>query len=165
MALYHNLISPQPQGPRPRLSTFSVIMPLVSLTSILDILVLASFLSAIFAIRDYQRRRGLPYPPGPRPLPLIGNLLDIPKEFSWLSYTQLSKNHGMIYFAEKGLLTEAMTGDVLSFHVFGKVIVVLNSLKANKDLLERRGDIYLDRPVIPIFEMYVFSSQVFTHGI
>ena len=158
MALYHNLISPQPQGPRPRLSTFSVIMPLVSLTSILDILVLASFLSAIFAIRDYQRRRGLPYPPGPRPLPLIGNLLDIPKEFSWLSYTQLSKNHGMIYFAEKGLLTEAMTGDVLSFHVFGKVIVVLNSFKASKDLLERRGDIYSDRPVIPIIDMYVLSS-------
>jgi hypothetical protein len=51
-----------------------------------------------------------------------------------------------------------MAGDVLSFHVFGKVIVVLNSLKANKDLLERRGDIYSDRPVIPIVEMYVFPS-------
>lgn len=53
-----------------------------------------------------------------------------------------------------------MTGDVLSFRVFGQVIVVVNSLKANKDL-ERRGDIYSGRPVIPIFEMYalvVFSS-------
>ena len=49
-----------------------------------------------------------------------------------------------------------MTGDVISFHVFGKVIVVLNSYKANKDLLERRGEIYSDRPVFPIFEMYVF---------
>ena len=48
---------------------------------------------------------------------------------------------------------EEMPGDVLSFHVFGKVIVVLNSLKANKDLLEKRGDVYSDRPVIPIFEM------------
>ena len=46
-----------------------------------------------------------------------------------------------------------MTGDVLSFHVFGRVIVVLNSLKANKDLLERRGDIYSDRPVAPSVEM------------
>ena len=140
-------------------------MPVVSLASILDILVLVSSLAAFFVIRDYQRRRGLPYPPGPRPLPLIGNVLDIPKEFSWLSYTQLSKKHGMIYSAVKGLLTERITGDVLSFHVFGKVIVVLNSLKANKDLLERRGDIYSDRPMIPIFEMYVFSNQVFTHGI
>jgi hypothetical protein len=56
-----------------------------------------------------------------------------------------------------------MAGDVLSFHVFGKVIVVLNSLKANKDLLERRADIYSDRTVIPIIEMYVFSNRVFTH--
>lgn len=64
----------------------------------LDILVLVTSIAAFFAIRDYQRRRGLPYPPGPRPFPLIGNLLDIPKEFSWLAYTQLAKKHGMICF-------------------------------------------------------------------
>ena len=56
-----------------------------------------------------------------------------------------------------------MAGDILSFHVLGKVIVVLNSLKTNKDLLERRADIYSDRTVIPIIEMYVFSNRVFTH--
>ena len=65
----------------------------------------------------------------------------------------------MIYSAARGFLTEPMaTGDVLSFRVFGTVIVVLNSIKANKDLLERRGDIYSDRPTIPIVEMYSFSS-------
>ncbi|KAI0274083.1 cytochrome P450 [Russula aff. rugulosa BPL654] len=112
-------------------------MSVVSLISALDILVLVTSIAAFFAIRDYQRRRGLPYPPGPRPLPLIGNLLDIPKQFSWLAYSQISKKHG----------------DVVSFHVFGKVIIVLNSLKANKDLLEKRGDVYSDRPVIPIFQM------------
>ena len=51
-----------------------------------------------------------------------------------------------------------MIGDVLSFHVFGRVIVVLNSLKTAKDLLERRGDIYSDRAVAPSIEMYVVSS-------
>jgi hypothetical protein len=51
-----------------------------------------------------------------------------------------------------------MTGNVLSLHVLGKVIVVLNSLKANRDLLEKRADIYSDRIVIPIIEMYVFSK-------
>ena len=76
-------------------------MPMVSLKSILDILVFISSLATFLAIRDYQRRRGLPYPPGPRPLPLIGNLLDIPKEFSWLTYSQLSNKHGMVYFAVK----------------------------------------------------------------
>ena len=132
-------------------------MPVVSLTLTLDILVIVTSLAAFWAIRDCQRRRRLPYPPGPRPLPLIGNLLDIPKEFSWLTFTELSKKHGMIYIAGKGLLTEQMTGDVLSFHVFGKVIVILNSIKTAKDLLESRGDIYSDRPVMPMTEMYVFS--------
>jgi hypothetical protein len=135
-------------------------MPVVSLTSTLYILVLVSSLAALFAFRDYQRRRGLPYPPGPRPLPLIGNLFDIPKEFSWLAYLRFSKKHGMIYFVVKGLLTEAMAGDVISFHVFGQAIVVLNSYKANKDLLERRGEIYSDRPVIPIFEMCVLELSI-----
>ena len=133
-------------------------MPVVSLMLTLDFIVLVTSLVAFLAIRDYQRRRGFPYPPGPRPLPLVGNLFNIPKKFSWLSYLQFSKKHGKIFFAAEGLLTEGITGDVLSFHVFGKVIVVLNSYKANKDILERRAEIYSDRPVFPIFEMYVSSS-------
>jgi len=60
-----------------------------------DVLVLLSSLSLFLAIRDHQRRRGLRYPPGPRPLPIVGNLFDIPLEFSWLTYSQLSKTHGM----------------------------------------------------------------------
>ena len=74
------------------------LMPGVSLMSIFDILALVSSLYVFLAFRDYQRRRGLPYPPGPRPLPLIGNILDIPREFSWLKYIQLAKKHGMLYF-------------------------------------------------------------------
>jgi hypothetical protein len=61
------------------------------------------------------------------------------------------------FLSVKMTLTEGTAGDVLSFHVFGTVIVVLNSLKANKDL-ERRADTYSDRPAIPIVEMCVFLS-------
>jgi hypothetical protein len=68
---------------------------MVPLMLILDVLVVVSSLAAFLAIRDYQIRRGLLYPPGPRPLPLIGNLFDIPKEFSWLSYTRYSRKYGM----------------------------------------------------------------------
>jgi hypothetical protein len=67
---------------------------MASLISILDLLVLLSVSFALSALRDYQRRRGLRYPPGPRPLPVIGNLLDIPKESSWFTYAKLSKKYG-----------------------------------------------------------------------
>ncbi|KAH9980678.1 hypothetical protein BJV74DRAFT_735103, partial [Russula compacta] len=63
---------------------------------------------------------------------IIGNLLHIPKEFSWHAYAHFSEKYG----------------DVISFHVFGQVIVVLNSTKAAKDLLEKRGDVYCDRPML-----------------
>ena len=122
----------------------------------LDLLVFVSFFAVILAVRDHQRRRGRPYPPGPPPRPIIGNLLDIPKGFSWLSYMRLSKKYGANHVAARLLLTERISGDIISFRVFGRVIVVLNSIKATKDLLERRGDIYSDRAVLPICEMYVF---------
>jgi hypothetical protein len=44
----------------------------------------------------------------------------------------------------------------MSFRVFGQVIVVLNSIQMAKDLFEKNGDIYSDRPVVPIYEMCVF---------
>jgi len=43
----------------------------------------------------------------------------------------------------------------MCFRIFGQVVVVLCSLTAIKDLLERRGERYADRPRMPIFEMCV----------
>lgn len=108
---------------------------------VIELFVLLSSLVALRAFWDRRRRRGTPYPPGPRPLPLIGNVLDIPKDYSWLAYTDFSKKYG----------------DIQSFHIFGQVIVVLSSTKATKDLLEKRGDIYSDRPEIPFFKMMEYE--------
>ena len=67
---------------------------MVSLVSVLHLFAALSFTATLWAIRDHRRRGGLPYPPGPSSLPIIGNLFDIPKEFSWLAYTRFSKKHG-----------------------------------------------------------------------
>ena len=92
---------------------------MVSLVFIVDIIASVSFFVVLLAFNDHRRRRGLPYPPGPWPLPLIGNLLDIPKEYSWLTYTRLSKVHGKASTYHHGLpllLTEPLwvRGCVLS---------------------------------------------------
>jgi hypothetical protein len=51
------------------------------------------------------------------------------------------------------------SGDVVSYHVFGQVIIVLNSVKAAKELLEKRSRIYSDRPVVPFYDMCAFIIQ------
>jgi hypothetical protein len=128
-------------------------MPFIPLLVCLLFLSFA-LVNALQASRDYRRRKGLPYPPGPRPLPLIGNLLDIPAEFSWLLYTQLAKKYGTPSALFKVChARRRFAGDVMSFHILGRVVVILGSTKATKDLLEKRGAIYSDRPVIPFFEM------------
>jgi len=53
-----------------------------------------------------------------------------------------------------------VTGDILSFHIFGQVIVVLNSAKVAKDLFEKRGAIYSDRSPTPIYDMWVLESSI-----
>ena len=67
---------------------------MTSLTFFVSLFSVLLFLVSIWNIRGYRRRGGLPYPPGPRPLPILGNLLDIPKDFSWLAYTRFSKTYG-----------------------------------------------------------------------
>ncbi|KAI0056400.1 cytochrome P450 [Artomyces pyxidatus] len=103
----------------------------------LDTVVLAAVFITFRAFGSRRRRKGLPYPPGPRPLPVIGNLFDIPSEYSWLTYAEWAK----IY------------GDVISLTVLGKVIVVLNSPQSAKDLLEKRTAMYSERPEIPFYDL------------
>ena len=42
----------------------------------------------------------------------------------------------------------------MSVKILGQVVVILNSPKAAKDLLEKRGNIYSDRHLMPFYQMY-----------
>ena len=47
-------------------------------------------------------------------------------------------------------------GTVIHIHAFGKPMIILNSYEAAKDLLDRRGAIYADRPrLVLLQELYV----------
>ncbi|KAF9268235.1 cytochrome P450 [Marasmius fiardii PR-910] len=81
---------------------------------------------------SFRREKGPRLPPGPRGLPSIGNVLDMPSEQEWLTFARW----GVTY------------GDICSVTVLGQTIIILNSLKAAVGMLDKKSSIYSDRPVL-----------------
>jgi hypothetical protein len=95
---------------------------------------------AIYGLSSIGRRPA-DYPPGPPTLPLIGNLHLMPKEKPHLQFQKWAEEYGPVYSLILGT----------------KVMVVLSSDQAVKDLLDKRSGIYSSRP-----EMYL--GQVVSNG-
>ncbi|KDR66580.1 hypothetical protein GALMADRAFT_1146457 [Galerina marginata CBS 339.88] len=95
------------------------------------LVVLASLTAAAFLYVKTSKRSVLALPPGPKGLPVIGNLLDLPNGFEWETYARWGKeyNSGVIYLS-----------------VAGNDFIVLNSFNAAIDLLEKKSSIYSSRP-------------------
>ncbi|KAJ7075379.1 putative monooxygenase [Mycena belliarum] len=72
------------------------------------------------------------FPPGPRRLPLIGSALHVPRTYPWLKFSEWAKTYGSIVYAD----------------VFGQPLIVLNSAKIARDLLDQRSAIYSERPTM-----------------
>lgn len=51
----------------------------------------AAAVGAVVLFSRKQRRR---HPPGPPGLPLVGNLFDLPKESTWLTYEAWGRKYG-----------------------------------------------------------------------
>ncbi|KAJ7621020.1 cytochrome P450 [Roridomyces roridus] len=92
----------------------------------------AALLLVAFAWQRKSRARAGPLPPGPAPLPFLGNVHQLTGKELWLVATQWAKRFG----------------DVVHLHVFGQSLVFLSSPEATFDLLDKRGAIYGDKPAL-----------------
>ena len=86
-------------------------------------------------LRVGKRSAGLP--PGPRTLPIIGNLHLMPTFKPYKKFAEWGKTYGPIY----------------SLMVGSNPLIVLQSQKIAKDLLDKRGSNYSSRP-----DLYILSD-------
>ncbi|XP_075125328.1 cytochrome P450 2K1-like [Leptodactylus fuscus] len=110
------------------------------------ILVLSILLGLLIALFFYRQKRNAhsKLPPGPRPLPIIGNLhmLDLNRPYQTLH--QLSKKYGPVYTIQMG----------------GEKVVMLCGYEAVKDALVNHADEFSGRPEIPLFDDIVKGRGV-----
>ncbi|KAH9963101.1 cytochrome P450 [Lactifluus volemus] len=102
--------------------------------------------SIVYVLLRRKRRSSFPFPPGPKHLPFIGNLLNVPFKYQWLAYEKWGKETG---------------SDIVHAELFGTHLVALNSEKVARDLLEKRSSIYSDRLDAGkwVFSLFPYSNK------
>ncbi|KAH9941412.1 cytochrome P450 [Amylocystis lapponica] len=78
-----------------------------------------------------SRRRKLPLPPGPKGVPVLGNVFGIPKTYEWLAYQRWGRE---------------FNSDLIYLNLCGTSVIVVNSIQAACDLFEHKSAIYSGRP-------------------
>ncbi|KAH9884384.1 putative cytochrome P450 oxidoreductase [Xylariomycetidae sp. FL2044] len=101
------------------------------------VLVVAACVALLYK-RSVQPKRLLPLPPGPPSESLLGHLRVIPTDHPEYEYARWGKE---------------LNSDVLHLNVLGRSIVVLNSVKAARTLMDKRGANFADRPRFVLFEV------------
>src|SRR5712672_1875254 len=107
---------------------------------------LVTSLCAIALLGIFRKRRNaLPFPPGPKALPLVGNIWDLPNKNAWLTYSHWGKKYGK-YFPqlnrERRLqLWNEIDSDIVHAKFLGTHVIILNSAKAAHELFEKRSSI------------------------
>ncbi|KAH9040500.1 cytochrome P450 [Lactarius pseudohatsudake] len=99
---------------------------------------------ALILVVRYSRSPWRRVPPGPRGLPLIGNVLEL-RDKVWLFQSDCKQKYE----------------DVMYLSALGQPILILNSLKAASELLDRRANIYSGRPRLIMAQEIISGGLMF----
>ncbi|XP_073800139.1 cytochrome P450 2K22 [Danio rerio] len=102
-----------------------------TVSTILAFLLLFLLISYFFSSKDKGK-----YPPGPKPLPVLGNLHILDLKNTYMSLWKLSKQYGPVY----------------TVHMGPRTVVVLSGYKAVKEALVNLSEEFGERDISPIFQ-------------
>jgi hypothetical protein len=60
-------------------------------------MLIVSFCAVLFLHIFRRRRHALPFPPGPKGFPIVGNALDMPSRNPWLTYWEWGIKYSMYF--------------------------------------------------------------------
>lgn len=98
-------------------------------------LLIAATVYSIF----FNNTNKLPYPPGPKGIPFLGNALDLPREKEWETYSDWARKYGR----------------VTSATALGLRMILVNDVELEQEVFENRGAIYSGRHVPAMMPLYV----------
>ncbi|KAF7235622.1 Cytochrome P450 2J2 [Varanus komodoensis] len=108
---------------------------LSALQEALSLPVVLVFLATFLLLADYLKgRRPRGFPPGPRPLPFLGNLLQLIGERPHCVAEKLREKYGNVFSLQLGSMK----------------IVVVSGLPLVKEVLVHQGENFVDRPEVPL---------------
>ncbi|KAK7682346.1 hypothetical protein QCA50_014551 [Cerrena zonata] len=104
----------------------------------IDTLSLYAFVATLFILtfsllrRLFKMRYLGPLPPGPKGLPLLGNVMDMPTAHEWLTFSKWVQQWG----------------NIIHLNTLGQSIIVISSYEEAVEMLDRKSSIYSDRAVM-----------------
>jgi len=115
----------------------------------LDALAVLVALLGLLVIHHVNYKRSMaPLPPGPKKLPLLGNLFNVPRTDPHMAYRNWSRQFGttiLVISLPLETLMCSLGSDIIHLAIPGQNIIVLDSATAAIDLLEKKSSIYSSR--------------------